>query len=61
MEALAYTLDTACRLAAVSKSYIYEEIAAGRLVARKRGRRTVILADELEGWLHALPRAEAAA
>lgn len=61
MEALAYSLDDASLLAAVSKSYLYSQIASGRLVARKRGRRTVILADELSSWLHGLPRAQAAA
>lgn len=34
----------------------YEEIKAGRLVARKVGRRTIILDEDLKAWLDALPR-----
>ena len=45
MEALAFTIDAACRAAAVSKSYLHAEIALGRLVARKRGPRKMSLAS----------------
>lgn len=38
-----------------SKSFLYEEISAGRLRAIKRGRRTIILADDLESWLRSFP------
>lgn len=34
----------------------YEEIKAGRLVARKIGRRTIILDEDLKAWLDVLPR-----
>jgi hypothetical protein len=35
---------------------LYEEIRAGRLVATKIGRRTVILDDDLQAWLARLPK-----
>jgi hypothetical protein len=34
---------------------VYEEIRAGRLKARKCGRRTVVLAADLREWLASLP------
>jgi len=55
--ALAYTIEAASRMAAVSKSFLYAEIGRGHLVARKSGRRTLVLPDELEAWLRALPTA----
>ncbi len=59
MEALAYSVEDAARRAATSKSFIYQEIAAGRLVARRRGRGLVLLHSELDAWLRALPPAHA--
>jgi hypothetical protein len=35
---------------------IYKEIRAGRLIARKVGRRTVITAEDERNWRNALPR-----
>lgn len=58
-EALAFSVDDAARRAAASKSFIYQEIAAGRLVARRRGRGLVVLRDELDAWLRGLPPARA--
>jgi hypothetical protein len=34
---------------------VYEAIKSGELTARKRGRRTIILSDELRRWLESLP------
>jgi len=34
---------------------LYQEIGAGRLIARKIGRRTVILRSDYERWLNSLP------
>ncbi len=45
----------AARLAGVGRSTIYEELASGRLQARKLGRRTVILDADLRQWLASLP------
>jgi hypothetical protein len=40
-----------------SRSYLYLEIASGRLRAVKRGRRTIVLAEDLDAWLRSLPPA----
>jgi hypothetical protein len=53
---LAYTTHQAAKISGICRSLLYREIAAGRLIARKRGRRTIILDDDLRTWLAALPR-----
>jgi hypothetical protein len=39
----------------IGRTKAYEEINAGRLKARKAGRRTIITADDAEEWLSRLP------
>jgi Helix-turn-helix domain len=55
MAPLAFTIPAASAASATSRTSLYEEIRRGRLQARKRGRRTVILRDDLEAWLSGLP------
>jgi excisionase family DNA binding protein len=50
-----FTIPEVIRDTGTSRTTIYEEIKAGRLKARKLGRRTLILADDLQNWLAALP------
>ncbi len=57
-EQLAHTIDEVCKVAKLGRSSIYEEIRSGRLIARKCGRRTIILATDLHTWLDRLPRIE---
>jgi excisionase family DNA binding protein len=45
----------AARIAGIGRSTIYEELAAGRLVARKCGSRTIIPASALSEWMDKLP------
>jgi excisionase family DNA binding protein len=52
---LAYTIAEACAVARAGRTAIYEAIKSGKLVARKRGRRTVILSEDLRRWLDCLP------
>ena len=52
---LAYPISKLPEICGIGRSKIYEEIAAGRLVARKVGSRTVVLAADLEIFLAALP------
>jgi hypothetical protein len=40
----------------ISRSQTYIEIAAGRLIARKVGNRTLILEEDAEAWRRALPQ-----
>jgi excisionase family DNA binding protein len=58
LQLLAYTIEEAAEVARSSRSVIYQEIAAERLLARKIGRRVVILHQDLMAWLMALPRVE---
>jgi excisionase family DNA binding protein len=53
---LAYSISEACALARVGRTTMYDTIRCGELRARKRGRRTLILADDLRQWLEALPQ-----
>ena len=54
-EPLAYTVTGACDAAGIRSSKLYEEIAAGRLRAKKAGSRTLIMAEDLRSWLASLP------
>ncbi len=49
-------IETA-REVGVGRSRLYEEIAAGRLKARKVGARTIILHADRDKWLANLPEA----
>jgi excisionase family DNA binding protein len=52
---LAYSVAEACAVARAGRTSLYQAIKSGELVARKRGRRTVILSDDLHRWLDSLP------
>ncbi len=54
-EQIAPSVVEADQRAGVGRSTIYEELASGRLSARKLGRRTVILEADLRQWLASLP------
>jgi excisionase family DNA binding protein len=56
---LAYSVDEVTRISGLGRSTVYEAIGAGHLIARKAGRRTVILAVDLNRWLDNLPMMEA--
>ena len=58
---LAYTVEDALAASGIGRTKFYEEIAAGRLKARKVGTRTLVLAPDLAAWLEALPLAESIA
>jgi excisionase family DNA binding protein len=50
---LAYSIAEVCEIARIARTSIYEAINSGALIARKNGRRTVILSDDLRRWLKA--------
>jgi excisionase family DNA binding protein len=55
MSSLCYSIGEACAAARAGRTAVYQAIRAGQLTARKRGRRTIILNDDLRRWLEGLP------
>ncbi len=55
---LAYAVDEAAAATSIGKTNLYVAIAAGTLPARKFGRKTLILAEDLIAYLNALPAFE---
>jgi hypothetical protein len=54
----AYRLLEFCRTYRVGKDRAYADIRSGTLIARKVGKNTIILADDAEAYIAALPRLE---
>ena len=46
-----YTLQQLVKQTGFSRQHFYNEHARGRLVMRKAGGRTVVLAEDLEDWV----------
>jgi excisionase family DNA binding protein len=60
-DSIALTIEEAASSAKVSRSEIYRALQRGQLCAKKQGRRTLILRDELVRYMTALPDARLAA
>jgi hypothetical protein len=52
---LAYTVAQLAARVGVGRTLLYGEIAAGRLIASKAGRRTIITCENAQAWLRNLP------
>lgn len=52
----AFTLPQLVADGPLCRSSLYREIRAGRLVARKAGGKTIVLAEDWNAFLHSLPR-----
>lgn len=52
---LSFHIDEATKAGAGSRSEIYKALREGKLKAKKRGRRTIILRDDLAEYLASLP------
>jgi len=52
---LAFKVNEASSVAGVGRTSIYDAITTGKLRAVKRGKSTLILADDLRRWLESLP------
>ncbi len=48
---LAYSIDELTHLIGIGKSYIYEEIKSGNLKKVKIGKRSLFLAEDVDGYL----------
>ncbi len=55
---LGLSIDESCQVAGIGRTKIYEAIGSGKLIAKKAGRRTIILPKHLEDYLESLPAAD---
>jgi excisionase family DNA binding protein len=51
----AYSIPQLVALTGIGRTTIYAELKAGRLKARKIGRRTIFLSEDVTAWLSVLP------
>lgn len=56
MESMVLTVNEACAYSRTGRTALYAAINSGSLLARKRGRRTVILTSDLKDWVEGLPQ-----
>lgn len=56
----AYTVNEAIREIGIGRTKLYSEIAEGKITPRKIGKKTIILAEDIEAYLQSLPTMEAA-
>jgi hypothetical protein len=55
---LAFSISEVVRTSGIGRTLVFAEIKVGRLIARKCGRRTLILKEDLLKWLSTLPAVE---
>ncbi|CDX30875.1 Phage excisionase (fragment) [Mesorhizobium sp. ORS 3359] len=56
----AFSIEAFCEFYGIGRTHAFGEIKAGRLRARKSGRRTIVLRSDAEAWAQALPERTAA-
>ena len=52
---LAYSIDDITKQVGIGRSFLFEEIKAGRLLVKKAGRRTLVSDAALREWLSNQP------
>ena len=55
IQAIALSIPDAVLMTGIGRTSLYAAIKAGKLVARKCGKRTIILQSDLINWLNSLP------
>ncbi|HWE45756.1 MAG TPA: helix-turn-helix domain-containing protein [Caulobacteraceae bacterium] len=50
------TINQACSESGFGRSFVYDQIAAGQLIARRFGKATRILRTDFELWIETRPR-----
>jgi predicted DNA-binding transcriptional regulator AlpA len=55
IQAIALSIPDAVSMTGIGRTSLYAAIKAGKLVARKCGKRTIILQSDLINWLNSLP------
>ena len=60
MQKHAYSIKEAMHELGIGRSKLYAEIKEGKIEIRKIGRKSIILADELQKYLNSLPSSEEA-
>jgi predicted DNA-binding transcriptional regulator AlpA len=55
---IALSVRDAMKATSLGRTKLYREMKLGRIAARKIGRKTVFLADEIERYLKSLPVAQ---
>jgi hypothetical protein len=56
----AHSIPEVCAATGLGRDSVYAAIRTGKLIARKYGRRTVVLDDDMRAFLDALPKLGAA-
>ena len=51
----AFSVDEFCSRYDISRTAFYEEVNGGKLIAKKRGARTLVPRQSARAWLEALP------
>ncbi len=54
---LGFSIEGACESSGLGRTFLYEAIGAGELIAKKAGSRTIILPKHLADYLDNLPAA----
>jgi len=57
----AHSITEVCAATGLGRDSVYGAIRTGKLIARKYGRRTVVLDDDMRAFLEALPKMVAGA